>query len=102
MRRFLIALILLPLLAACSGDPAKVKVSEKVHDKKAYALGEQHAREAIALSGDEAALQDKLLDVRARISNISSKLGPQSAHDYEAGFTDRIRHDSDSLAKILF
>ena len=77
MRRFLIAVILLPLLAACSGDPAKVKVSEKVHDKKAYALGEQHAREAIAISGDEAALQDKLLDVRARISNISSEEYPR-------------------------
>lgn len=102
MRHILITAILLSLTCACTGEHHGQKVTAKVRDKKAYALGEQHARETIAISDDEAALQDRLLDVRARISNISSKLGPQSAHDYEAGFTDRIKADCDSLARILF
>lgn len=100
------ALLLGSVAASCScssSDPTHpTQVTEgKVKDKHAYALGEEHAAEAIAISDNQAALEDKLLEVRARISNISSKLGPQSAHDYERGFADYIRTHSDSLARII-
>ncbi len=54
------------------------------------------------MSDDEAALQDALLDVRARITNINDRLGPQASADYERGFVDCITEEEDSLAKVLF
>lgn len=102
---FKIASAAVLFLAACSSCGSNVndgKVTEKVRDHKAYTLGEEHAAQVIAVAYDEAAVQERLLDVRARISNIESKLGPQSAHDYESGFTEAIRRDCDSLARIIF
>lgn len=96
-----ISLSILPVLSGC-GESGHKAVSEKVKDKKAYNLGQAHGRDVIAISADEDALQDALLEVRARITNISDRIGPQSAHDYEAGFSDCIRQNSDSLAAILF
>lgn len=90
------------LLSACGGNDHSRHVSEKVRDHDAYELGQEHARVTIAVRFDESALQDRLLDVKARISNIDSKMGPQSAHDYETGFRDYINENCDSLARIIF
>lgn len=84
-----------------NGTPSET-VSEKVKDKKAYRLGEEHAERLLQYANNEDALQDGLLDIRARISNIRAKLGAQAAADYERGFTDYIRTNNDSLARILF
>ncbi len=97
-----LAALLIALCASCGGNVNDGKVTERVRDHKAYSLGEQHAAQLISVAHDEAAVQDRLLDVRARISNIESKIGPQSAHDYESGFVDAIRRDCDSLSRIIF
>lgn len=78
------------------------KVSTKIEDWKAYNLGAEHAKEIILIAHDEDALQDALLEVRARITNIHTKLGAQSAYDYERGFEECIRTEKDSLARIIF
>lgn len=90
---------------SCSSDTRTgqtEKVSGKVKDWKAYNLGADHAKEVISISDDEAKLQDALLEVRARITNIRTKLGAQAATDYERGFTEEIRTKKDSLARIIF
>ena len=91
----------LMLCTACGGFGSQKRVTAKVQDKEAYALGQRHAAEVVAVASDEGAVQDALLDVRARITNISAKVSQQSAHDYEAGFTDGIRSGSDSLARVM-
>lgn len=83
-------------------SPQGEKVSNKVKDWKAYNLGADHANKVIEIANDEGQLQEALLEVRARISNIHSKLGAQSATDYERGFTEEIRAKKDSLARIIF
>lgn len=85
-----------------SDDSTTEKVSGKVKDWKAYNLGADHAKEVIKIAHDEPKLQDALLEVRARITNIRTKLGAQSAVDYERGFTEEIRTEKDSLARIIF
>lgn len=93
------------LLSSCGGaDNGKSaqKVSTKVHDREAYALGEKHAANLLKSADDEDSVQEGLLDIRARISNIESNLGRQSAVDYERGFTDYVRKNCDSLARIIF
>lgn len=100
------ALLLLQCAAiscSCSEENRKQEtVSGKVKDKKAYRLGSEHAERLLEYAADEDALQDGLLAIRARISNIHSKLGAQPAADYERGFTDYVRTHNDSLARILF
>ena len=93
------------LLSSCGGaDNGKStqKVSTKVHDREAYALGEEHAANLLKSADDEDSVQEGLLDIRARISNIEYNLGRHSASDYELGFTDYVRKNCDSLARIIF
>lgn len=103
MKRLLATLSLCAMiLAGCScNEITDTKVTKRVRDKSAYQLGETHAAEVIKIQ-DETDMQDALLEVRARISNISAQLSPQSGADYERGFTDYIRAHSDSLAQELF
>lgn len=88
------------MLASCGGDPNTV--SRHVRDRKAYSLGQEHAEAVVKLRGDEASLQDALLDVRARMTNIRARLGAQAQADYERGFVDYIKANDDSLARVLF
>lgn len=102
-----LCLLTAALLTGCSCTSDRTtgqaeKVSGKVKDWKAYNLGADHAKEIISIADDEAKLQDALLEVQARITNIRTKLGAQSATDYERGFTEEIRTEKDSLARIIF
>lgn len=85
-------------LVSCDGGG----VSSRVRDRQAYNLGKEHAAEAVRLSKDPSALQDYLLEVRARMSNISARVSRQAAADYERGFTDGVTAANDSLARELF
>lgn len=101
---FLLALLSATLLGGCScsdGNAVGKMTFGRVKDKKAYELGASHARVLLENADDEDAVQDALLDVRARRSNIEAKLGSRSAADYELGFIDCIRQNNDSLARII-
>ncbi|MCM1076806.1 MAG: hypothetical protein NC411_05555 [Bacteroides sp.] len=89
---------------SCSDEstPKSIRVSSRVIDRNAYELGEEHARLLLSNASDEDYVQENLLDVRSRMSNIESNFGRQSAVDYERGFTDHIRKNCDSLARIIF
>lgn len=100
VRTLLMALPLALLAVACGGGSGEV--SRHVRDRKAYSLGQEHAGAVISLRDDESALQDALLDVRARITNIHDRIGAQAAADYERGFVDYITEKDDSLARVLF
>lgn len=86
---------------SCGGGSSET-VSKHVRNHKAYALGQEHAGRVVDLRGDESALQDALLDIRARITNIHDRIGAQAAADYERGFVDYIKEKDDSLAHVLF
>ncbi|MDE6327316.1 MAG: hypothetical protein K2L91_02195 [Duncaniella sp.] len=96
-----IAMSLLALTSCGDSTPSR-KVSQRVKDHDAYSLGERHAAALIEISSDEAAVQDRLLEIHARATNIGEKIGAQSAADYERGFTRYIQNHSDSLARLLF
>ncbi len=93
------AVMLAAMAVSCGGSDG---VSRHVRDRKAYALGQEHGERAAGLRDNEAALQDALQDVRARITNIHDRLGAQASADYERGFTDYIKANDDSLARVLF
>lgn len=95
-------LILAGVMAAVSSCGGPEGVSRHVRDHKAYALGQEYGRKVVDLRDDEPSLQDALLDVRARITNIHDRLGAQASTDYERGFVDYIKANDDSLARVLF
>lgn len=94
------------IMTSCGSDNSSPKnsrkVSSRVVDQNAYGLGAEHARQLLENVGSEDRVQDGLLEVRARMSNIESKFGRQSSVDYERGFTDYIKENCDSLAQIIF
>ena len=98
--RTMIFLAAVGVMSSCGGDADGV--SRHVRDRKAYALGQEHGQEVVGMRADESALQDALLDVRARMTNIHDRLGAQASADYERGFVDYIKANDDSLARILF
>lgn len=101
----IITIISSPLTQSCSCDSnvtPTAKPSTRIKDREAYELGAQHASRLLENAENEDMVQDALLDVRARQTNIESKLGRQSASDYERGFSDFIRQHCDSLARIIF
>lgn len=71
-------------------------------DSTAWFLGEEHARALVreCRNDDERAL--RLLDVRARETNIRSRLGNTAANAYVGGFEYGLRAASDSLARVIF
>ncbi|MDE6370506.1 MAG: hypothetical protein K2K92_03340 [Duncaniella sp.] len=96
------SLLIIISAEGCSCSHDRNYVSTHVRDKKAYSLGEEHAQRIIGIRDNESAVQDALLDVRARMTNIDAHLGAQAAADYERGFTDYIKQHDDSLAHVLF
>lgn len=91
------------ILSSCSssGDSATAGSSWRVKDREAYRLGEHDAAEIIRYADDEDFVQESLLEVRARRTNIESKLGRQSAVDYSRGFTEYINKNCDSISRII-
>lgn len=87
------------ILVSCGGSDS---VSRHVRDRKAYTLGQEHAEIIVSLRDNESSLQDALLDVRARITNIHDRISAQAAADYERGFVEYITEHDDSLARVLF
>lgn len=96
----LVCFCMMSIMASCGGESGGV--SRHVRDRKAYALGQEHGQKVVSVRADESALQDALLDVRARITNIHDRLGAQASADYERGFVDYIKANDDSLARVLF
>lgn len=106
-KQFLPVIIAAAITAGCScgsqkEQPQAAVATGKVKDWKAYNLGSEHANRLLEQADNEAAVQDALLDVRARITNIETNIGHQAATDYERGFVEEIRAKNDSLAKIIF
>lgn len=85
--------------AADSTIPAEKVITGP--DTVAWHLGVEHAAQLVTdcENDDERGLL--LLDVRARETNIRSRLGNSAADAYIQGFEHELRQRSDSLARII-
>lgn len=84
---------------ATAGIPRDAHVAPA--DTSAWYLGMEHAEFLVngCHNDDERALM--LLDVRARESNIRSRLGDNAADAYIKGFKHSLRLNSDSLSSVI-
>ncbi len=88
--------------AACSGSPAAPEQRLRRVAPEVAEAARTEADTVVMLAGNEQALSDRLLNLRATIYNISLKHGDRVAEDFEAVFTDHVRNLNDSLARVLF
>lgn len=88
-------------MASCHSSASKSEGYARKH-VQAYTLGREDATALLEESPTGEVLRLKLLDVRARMTAISQKVGQQAAEDYEEGFRSVLVERDDSLASVLF
>lgn len=100
-------------IPASKTEPAQQKpskpqsVSRLTTDKadkqsEPYKLGRKHAQTLHEQCHTTNEIRDELLDINARITNISSRIGPDAANDYLHGMRDYLTETGDTLATVLF
>lgn len=111
MPRYTIAAALLALVISIttglirsyrSSDPA-IPATYKITgaDTSAWHLGIEHAAAMVRDCNDDDSRALRLLDVRARESNIRMRLGPTAGDAYIEGFEHGLHEASDSLARVI-
>lgn len=86
---------IISLLASCTSK-------ESEYNEAAKQLGEKHAQEIIEQELSDKELMIKILDVKARATEISQKVSHQAAHHYSSSFETYMRQHSDSLSQLIF
>lgn len=71
-------------------------------DSAAWNLGIVDGTALLDLRPDSSAMADKLLEVRGRETDFTTRLRPSAAKAYVDGFESAIRHSDPQLAKSLF
>ncbi len=100
LRYLLTAFVTLVMLTACSSKPAEEAPAPQ-STQEIYDLGAADARKMLEQCTTQAQVETELLDVRARIHNIESRVDSQAATDYTRGFEDYLRAHSDSVVKQI-
>lgn len=86
---------------SCRGDAGAQTDDAPISNPKAYALGQRQGSVALDAAADTEALEDVLLDTRARVTEPEQKHGRDAASDYRRGFEDAISASNDTLAATL-
>ncbi|MCM1028717.1 MAG: hypothetical protein NC342_05895 [Pseudoflavonifractor sp.] len=70
-------------------------------DTAAWNLGVEHSLKFINECCDDDSRGLRLLEIRARESNIRHQMGEETADSYVKGFEEGLRENSDSLANVI-
>ncbi len=84
---------------ATAGIPSEARISPA--DTSAWYLGMEHAVSLVNDCRDDNERALRLLDIRARETNIRARLGSSAAEAYIKGFEHSLRLNSDSLSSVI-
>lgn len=85
-----------------SSDPAiPPEVVVTGADTSAWLMGKEHASALVTECSDDDERGLRLLDIRARETNLRSRIGDSAADAYVSGFEHGLRAASDSLASVI-
>lgn len=87
--------------APATDVPVPVGIVIAKADTAAWNLGTEHAVAFVRECVDDDERGLRLLDIRARESNIRARIGKSAADAYVAGFEYQLRQQSDSLARVI-
>lgn len=72
-----------------------------VTDSEVYMMGQEAARAMLLQCSTIEEVEQQLLDVRARLHNINSRVGSRAAADYKKGFETYIKQNNDTLYALI-
>ena len=105
------------LLASCGGDgtavgaadapggemlPQNIDTVAGPSDKDIFNLGVRDANAMLDTCRNDAEIEMALLDTRARIHLINTRVGARAAEDYTKGFVSCVKSRNDTLAAKIF
>lgn len=97
------AILLVAALSSCSTDGNKSQSSDtRAMAQRAYNLGIEDANAIISECHTETAIRVRLLDIRAKATNIKGRVSANAASDYLRGFRHGLEQHGDTLATTLF
>ncbi len=97
---FIFAILVISASGCGPGNSQKTIIIDQ-RDSGAYKLGMRHGKLLLEKDSEDS-IQDFLLDVRARETNIKARLRESAGDAYIEGFKDYITAHNDSMARILF
>lgn len=99
----IISLLLAVALSSCSSDRKDRSASDtRSMTQRAYNLGIEDANAILTECHTEAAIRIRLLDIRAKATNIKGRVSEDAAHEYISGFRHGLEQHGDTLATALF
>jgi len=96
------ALTAIIFLASCGNSNRTIPDSIAPEDSSAYNIGRNNARILLEKCTTETDIRRELLDMRARETNIRSRVGPKAADAYILGIKSYLIESGDTLASTLF
>lgn len=70
--------------------------------QRAYNVGIEDANSIMAECHSESAIRARLLDIRAKATNIKYRISEDAAAEYISGFRHGLEQQGDTLAHTLF
>lgn len=93
------------LIAGCSGSPKEKSpvgvAAERTADLEVFKLGSEDAHKMLDKCQTITEIEQELLDVKARIHLINTRVGDDAARAYTEGFESYIRENNDSIARLI-
>lgn len=105
MRHLYIIIFAALLLGGCSGKQAEKspvgEAAEHTTDLEVFKLGSDDAHKMLDKCQTITEIERELLDVKARIHLINTRVGADAARDYTEGFESYIKENNDSIARLI-
>ncbi len=77
-------------------------ITDAATDGAPYRLGHSHGLRLHSQCRTEGEIRDELLDINARVTNITARVSPEAAASYLRGLHDALAETGDTLASTLF
>ena len=95
------SILIMASLSSCGTDGKKTS-DTRAMAQRAYNLGIEDANAIISECHTETAIRVRLLDIRAKATNIKGRVSANAASDYLRGFRHGLEQHGDTLATTLF
>lgn len=89
-------------LSSCVGSNNNSSSDTRSMSQRAYSLGVEDANAIVSECQTEEAVRIRLLDIRARATNIKNRISEDASEEYLSGFKHGLEQHGDTLATILF
>lgn len=102
LHKLIIPACIAAALSSCGGSNGNSSSDTRSMSQRAYTLGIEDANAIVSECMTQEAIRIRLLDIRARATNIKNRISEDAAEEYLSGFKYGLEQHGDTLATILF